>query len=171
MISTTHPYALETLMNETLFRLQKPAMDSPAELAPTGDAPGTPEYPFLGGNKKNILFVIRDPQQDYFSEQAKDAFLKTLQALKLSLEDIAVYNSVSDEASVTLQSLKAFFDPKYLVFMDYLPGDLSPFSKNNIISHQDIRIVLTDTIEASLHDLDIKKSFWSAMKQMFIQHG
>ena len=169
-IFTTNPYALESFMQETLFYI-KPSVSAPKPETIVVENT-VPNITHLGSNRKGILFIVQDQEHAYFSAPAKEAFLKTLQSLKLSLDDVAVYNSASRGAvDLSLSSLKKSFTPNTLVLMDVPFPELSDLQKNSVIHRLDMRIVQTDTIDAMLHDLGKKKQFWSTMKSMFTHNG
>ncbi|GAA4783065.1 hypothetical protein GCM10023231_08400 [Olivibacter ginsenosidimutans] len=163
-LTTKNPTALRYFMEETLYPVQitgKTETQQIAEKAPVG-------YHFLGGNSKHILFLVRNKAHAFFSPTAHEAFLKTIQALALSLEDVAVFNTSTTAERVDMDRICSFFQPKIFVVAGPISNDLGlPDYPLNTPTHQDgIKLLYTFSFEEMLTDTQKKKLFWQAIKTL-----
>lgn len=168
-ILTEHPLALETLLGDVLFKSLDPKQPS----VETQDTSQKREPVFLGSYNKRILFIVNEQSHVFFAPEDEKAFLKTLQALNLNLEDVAVLNTCNTDVS-TYEELKDTFKPREMIYLDcpntILPGT-HELTKNEIINLDQMKILHSDSFSAMLNDLEKKKQFWFSIKKMFPSHG
>lgn len=187
-LNTTNPIALRYLMSETLFSLSGDVAvseDTPGKEVITQDgialpssrldpvaagkpAEPKPEIHFLGGNKGHILFVTDSPDYEYMSPAALDAFEKVLGAVKLTLDDVALWNRQSVKQDLDWDDLTQRFAPTLLI---QLAVDLSglgvpSLTLNTAGEHQGIKVFQTSSFEAMLTDVDKKRQFWVVFKSL-----
>lgn len=156
-LQTKDPAALRMMFNETLFAIKEPTTD----LSGQSDSDMTnkkPDFAFLGQNKSGFLFVVANDQYDYMSERALDAFKKTLSALQLSEDQIALVNITNDPESI--RDCMEFFKPVKTVFLGLVPSDKSEIDLQ--------KTLLTYSFEEMLTDIQMKKDFWVQIKNFFI---
>src|SRR5690606_11606505 len=119
-LNTSNPLALQALMQETIFDIDFPilSVDDASSNMPSAKKDSSPIQKeleivlnTLGGNNKNILFVISDNDNEFLSADAEIAFMKILRALKLELNDIVMFN-YQPEASVTFEKVKERLNPR-----------------------------------------------------------
>jgi len=138
-------------MTETIFGIDE---TEPEALPDT-----EPRFSFYGGNKQNYLFLTQDTQCEWMSVAALDAFTKTLAALKLTPEDIAVLN-IEKLGEVPSQSdLIAFFNPKVVIAL----GASLPWDESG-----GIRVFKTHSFDDMLIDAEKKRVFWTTIKTLLI---
>src|SRR5690606_36226209 len=77
-----------------------------------------------GNNRKNILFLTANDDFDYFSKDAEVAFIKTLKALKLEIDDITVLNSARIPEGVSFDLVKKAFLPAHCIFLGVDPQEM-----------------------------------------------
>src|SRR5690606_40318735 len=91
---TDNPIALQALMNETLFSagfVMDNAQNSSSENLPSVNwDSSSEEFVYKGDKSAGILFILRYPDYPYFSPEAEEAFVMTIAALGLTLENVAV---------------------------------------------------------------------------------
>lgn len=165
LLNTSHPQALQYFLTETLFDV---GMDQPAVHQPDDSAPAKPpaEIAYYGKNGKNILFVVSNSAGPYFSGEAELAFLKTLQALKLDVNDVAVINVSQLEAPVVFERIRQKFEPRFCIFLgtDPVQTGLETFA-DHIWKEQDaVRFLKSYSFEEMLTDKLKKRMFWDAIK-------
>lgn len=165
LLNTSHPQALQYFLTETLFDvgMDQPAMHQPEVMAPTKPPA---EIACYGENGKNILFVVSNSAFDFFSDEAELAFLKTLQALKLDLNDVAVINVSQLEAPVFFERIRQTFKPRFCIFLGAGPVEagLETFA-DHIWKEQDaVRFLKSHSFEEMLTDKLKKRMFWDAIK-------
>lgn len=186
---TTNPVALRYLMSETIFNLQgedqltiKSDIESekPARLEDRMEAQSKDEVDKTvskavvseeadlkrwGDHKKGILFLIRNTEHEYFSIEAKDAFLKTLSALNLTLEDIAVINLAQVEIEV--KEILNRFKVSCCIFSE-IESQTNTSYYNNWNERQGLKFLYTHDFEEMLTDSAKKRVFWNAIKEIKI---
>src|SRR5690554_3378608 len=170
---TQNPIALRFLMSETIFSsaaeistienslphtsLQTDPQKSDLSLSENKDT----EFLFWGANEKNILFLIENPNEDYFSEEAEDAFLKTLAAMKLSLQDVAVFNR--GKAEYSLSEIHEKLQPKICIYCNG-ENERNQDAFNTLIEANGISSLTTYSFEEMLVDTQKKPNVWNCIK-------
>lgn len=158
-LTTRNALAIQQLMNDTLFKDRGEEEDLNIE-----------EYfqplKFWGGNQERVLFLLSNPEQDYFTEEAKDAFLKTMTALKLSIEDVAVVNN-GNVRKLSFEEICRLLTPRICVFLGKDTwGDNIPL--HEIFQRNDMAMINTYSFEEMLNDDEKKRAFWKAIKAVGI---
>lgn len=155
---TKNPIAIRQLMSEAIFSL-------PEEAEVLTNLVNEQEEPliFFGENHKNIVFFVRNSSFDYFSGEAEDAFLKTLSALKLTLNDVAVVNL--EKTNAVFENIKAHLSPKFCI---YCEGEKANFEDafNVFIEKKEMQVLYTHSFEEMLTATDKKRTFWNAIKEI-----
>lgn len=165
-INTTDPVALRYLMTEAVFNVEDGAITAGVE-APQ-EAPQTevvrkpdqaPQFPFYGKNKREYLFLTDEKQHEWMSEPAMDAFVKTLAALKLTADDVAVLNLAKLKEPPLIDHLTLVFKPKVVV---NLGTSLAwPEQDGMTVFH-------TSAFDVMLADAEKKRVFWTTIKTLLI---
>lgn len=163
-LNTRDPAVLSYFMDETLYDFgaieRKPTSHLPEQVPMAVN--------FLGKNEKNILFLIENHQDDYFSAAAYNAFAKTITALGLTLDDVAVLNITALKTEINFAALTTFFKPKKIVLAGSSPNklNLSDVSLNTPVNKNGIKTLYTFSFEEMLTDMDKKKLFWHCVKTL-----
>src|SRR5690606_25579506 len=92
---------------------EKPTIASEPESAKSEQA--APSFIFLGKNERNYLFLTDEQQHEWMPEAAMEAFVKTLAALKLTVNDVAVLNLAKLAVAPPIDQLARFFNPRVVV--------------------------------------------------------
>jgi len=161
-LNTTNPIALHHLLDDTLYGFETKEVPTPQA------TDNTTTFDFLGENKQHILYLIEHDQCPYFSSPAQDAFIKTIQALGLTLADVAVLNIHSLSTPFRLEHVISFFKPAKLILAGPHPQSikLPAFTLNMQALHQGIKILYTHSFEEMLSDTQKKKAFWLSVKTL-----
>lgn len=163
-LNTNNPFALRYLMDDTLFAFE---FDAPINL----DQPTRTthlSFSHLGANKNRILYLIENEAENYFSPAALDAFSKTLNALGLSLEDVAVLNLGQVKEDLVFEDLCAFFNPHKVIFAGASPIKMGvkDLAMNVASTQETVKLLYTYSFEEMLLDTTKKKLFWQAVKTL-----
>lgn len=136
------------------------------ELSPAEKPPA--EIPYFGKNAKNILFVVSNKDGLFFSKEAELAFLKTMQALKLDLSDVAVINLQQLEQPVFFERIRKKFEPVSCIFLGCEPAEagLQAFADHLWKEEGGVRYLKSYGFEEMLTDKQKKRMFWDAIKLM-----
>lgn len=165
-INTADPIALRYLMTETIFGVEARSIseagetpkESP-EAESTSKLEPTPHFPFYGKNKRKYLFLIEEQRHEWMSEAAMDAFIKTLAALKLAGDDVALLNLAKLVAPPSVDQLTLFFKPRVVVNLGTSFG----------WSDQDgATLVQTYSFDEMLADAEKKRLFWTKIKTLMV---
>lgn len=173
---THNPAALQALMSETIFTTGADDLQrTPGEVSVSetsvltgavNDAVTAEEFIYQGDKSTGILFILRYPAYPYFSPQAEEAFVKTIGALKLTLENVAVVNLANPHNPNDFKRIMTFFEPKKITLLGVEPASLHlPAIGHNAYMKGRIATVFnTFSFEEMFADVDKKKLFWNEFK-------
>ncbi len=172
-INTSDPIALRYLMSETIFVSDM----EEAGVSATDDVPGAQvkehpkeerEFVFYGQNKSNYLFLTHEKQFQFMSDAALEAFTKTLAALKLASDDVAVLNLAIGSPAPRKDAILSFFKPKAMVFLGVAPEtvqlDIVPLQ--TVAQCDGVTVFHTCTFDEMLTDGEKKRIFWTTLKTL-----
>lgn len=165
LLNTSNPRALLYFLTETLFDV---GMDLPLPSESVASHPAKPavEISFFGGNEKNILFVVANQDDLFFSREAELAFLKTMNALNLDLNDVAVINLHKLDRPVFFERIRKKFLPKSCIFLGSEPAEagLNAMAAHLWKEENGVRLLKSYAFEEMLTDKQKKRMFWDAIK-------
>ncbi|QNL51271.1 hypothetical protein H8S90_06765 [Olivibacter sp. SDN3] len=166
-LNTTDPVVLGYLMDDLIYTFQTNETSNVPSIDTISNKPIT-GYTFLGENKQHILYLIEDQQYEYFSEKALDAFSKTVQALNLSMVDVAVMNVARQSTEITFEKIVHFFNPQKIIFSGPSPDQygLPQLPLNQAAKEKNIHMLYTYTFEEMLQEINKKKTFWMQVKNL-----
>lgn len=166
-LKTNNPIALQTLMSETLFadkeKLKEGSVSSTGSVA---EDRGVEEFIYQGDKSTGILFILRYPSHPYFSPEAEDAFVKTLGALRLSLERVAVVNLANAHNPNDFKRIMQFFQPTKITLLGVEPASLKlpEIGHNSYMKGRIATVFNTFSFEEMFADLQKKRLFWNEFK-------
>lgn len=162
---TQNPIALSVLMSESLFNIEEcnTNFDHSVIAPPRSSQKAQDKVIAWGGNKEKVLFIVNSSVNSYFNEKEKDAFLKTLNALKLDIQDVAVINRSNVLAFE--EKIKEQFQPRSCIYCEGL-NEENKETFNNIITIEGIKTLYTFSFGEMLKDNNKKRSFWNAIKNI-----
>lgn len=175
-LHSNDPLALQALMSETLFSsglAQAAGEEAISEVQTTvppvlTSASSQEEFVFQGGFAKSMLFIIDDAQHAYMSAGAYEAFLKTLAALAIPLEDIALLNLATAGNGYDFKRIMVGLQPLKIILLGVDPSRLQlpaiPF--NTFQRGKKASVFNTFSFEEMLGDITKKKAFWAAFKNL-----
>ncbi len=162
-IHTVDPIALRYLMTETIFGVEdgKGSMADeavePMDISVGHKPAPKPQFPYNGQNKRNYLFLTDEKQYEWMSGAAMDAFVKTLGALKLAVDDVAVVNLAKLASSPSVTDLAIFFNPRVVVNL----------GTSFVWPQQDgVTVFHTHAFDDLLVDTEKKQIFWTTIKRL-----
>ncbi|MCL7988142.1 hypothetical protein M8998_09360 [Sphingobacterium sp. lm-10] len=177
---TNNPIALNALMSETLFSVDFTAeqeasnsfQQAEAQQFSTPPAGITPvivpeEFIYQGSVEKQILFILRYPDYDYFSPGAQDAFERILSAVDLRMEDVAVVNLANAHNPNDFKRIMQFFQPTRITLLGVEPSSLvlPPIPHNAYMKGRVATVFNTYSFEEMFTNVEKKKSFWLEFKK------
>lgn len=160
-LHTVDPTALRYLMTETIFGIDEPMTDSSDRhsAAPSAAPSVSLQFSYYGANKRNYLFLTHEPQHEWMSAAALDAFTKTLAALKLSMDDIALLNVGKLSKIPAKTDLITFFKSRIVVALGV------PLSWDE---SDGLTVFKTYSFDEMLVDAEKKRLFWATIKTLLV---
>jgi hypothetical protein len=171
---TDNPIALQALMNETLFStgfamedVQSQSLDENS--AVNWDSPGE-EFVYKGNKTTGVLFILRYPSYPYFSPAAEEAFIKTIAALQLTPENVAVVNLANPQNPNDFKRIMEFFRPKKITLLGVEPTSLKlpEIAHNSYMKGRIATVFNTFSFEEMFADVNKKKLFWGEFKTFIV---
>jgi len=171
---TDNPIALQALMNETLFStgfamedVQSQSVDENS--AVSWDSSGE-EFVYKGDKTTGVLFILRYPSYPYFSPAAEEAFIKTIGALQLTPENVAVVNLANPQNPNDFKRIMEFFTPKKITLLGVEPASLKlpEIAHNSYMKGRIATVFNTFSFEEMFADVNKKKLFWGEFKTFIV---
>ncbi|MEO6843703.1 MAG: hypothetical protein ABI184_00950 [Ginsengibacter sp.] len=123
----------------------------------------------LGGNKKNILFLVTDSQNKFLPDEQMDLLSNLISACKLTMADIALVNYY--DISLNYLQLSGHFQSKKVLMFGIETSALQlPFT----IPHFQIQpfleqlYVTAPPLNHFLNNKDLKKELWTCLQKLFL---
>lgn len=175
-LHTNDPVALRYLMSETIFDIEEGEESAVAFEATESAAEIDLNLTYLGKNQSGFLFVFQDltrPDQHSLVEQEMEAFEKTLGAMQLSLDHIALFNLASIASRQTsFADVLTFFDARKVILLGTQlsiaeQGSLLPALNLHEVAQQGtVEYLHTFSFAEMMNDTDKKRLFWTSLKAM-----
>ena len=178
-LKTDHPVALQALLSEVLFTQGMSLPDAAVEevsekvnstqadevnMPPVGQS--VEEFIYQGDKSTGILFILRYPDFPYFSPQAEEAFVKTIGALKLTKDNVAIVNLANTHNPNDFKRIMTFFEPKKITLLGVEPASLKlpEIAHNSYMKGRIATVFNTFSFEEMFADVQKKKLFWGEFK-------
>ncbi len=128
------------------------------------------EFIYQGNKDQGILFILRYEQYPYFSPAALEAFEKTIGALKLTKETVAVVNLANTHNPNDFKRIMQFFEPTKIVLLGVEPASLKlpSIEHNSYMKGRIATVFNTFSFEEMFADINKKKLFWNEFKTFIV---
>lgn len=167
-LTTNNPIALQALLSETLFvsKETETGLSSQPPVADDTSALETQEFIYQGDKSTGILFILRYPDFPYFSPQAEEAFVKTIGALQLTKENVAVVNLANPHNPNDFKRIMQFFQPTKITLLGVEPISLKlpEIAHNSYMKGRIATVFNTFSFEEMFADVQKKRLFWNEFK-------
>lgn len=123
----------------------------------------------LGGNQKQILFLVNDSQNKFLPDNEMDLLSNLISACKLSMEDIALVNHYN--TFVNYHQLTENFQSKKILMFGITTSDLElPFSIPffQIQPFQQQLYMTAPPLNDFLNNKNLKKDLWISLQKLFL---
>lgn len=166
---TDNPIALQALMSETIFSTGFEVSDTPINPSSSTNVPfdsSAEEFVYQGDKSTGILFILRYPDYPYFSPEAEEAFIKTIGALGLTPQNVAVVNLANPQNPNDFKKIMTFFTPKKITLLGVEPKSLvlPEIAHNSYMKGRIATVFNTFSFEEMFADVNKKKLFWGEFK-------
>jgi len=168
-LRTDNAIALQALMSETIFMHGMdagPVASSVGEVLEERQNKPSEEFIYQGNKSTGVLFILRYPDYPYFSPAAEDAFVKTLGALGLSLDNVAVVNLANTHNPNDFKRIMQFFEPTKITLLGVEPISLKlpEIAHNSYMKGRIATVFNTFSFEEMFADVQKKRLFWNEFK-------
>lgn len=159
-----NPRFLSLFLNESVY-----IVDEPEPLEST--EPELPEIQYKGQNKQKILIMVYDEKEEFLSEKDEAFLLKVLQAVQLTINDIALVNCQNLEDPANNFTALNNISYKTLISFGEIPEAL-PFSKYlvkyQLNTDEQNRVYLqADALKDIARDRTKKQLLWKNLQEIF----
>ncbi|MCA5004577.1 hypothetical protein [Sphingobacterium bovistauri] len=169
---TDNPIALQALMNETLFStgfaIDESQSNSFKEDSVINWDSSAEEFVYKGDKSTGVLFILRYPSFPYFSPAAEEAFIKTIGALQLTPQNVAIVNLANPQNPNDFKRIMTFFEPKKITLLGVEPASLKlpEIAHNSYMKGRVATVFNTFSFEEMFADVNKKKLFWGEFKTL-----
>jgi len=124
-------------------------------------------FKFLGGNKKSVLILVNDNQNDVSTDQGRELLRKIVKAIDLGTPDFALLN-YSNYNGTDFVELHRFFKPAIMLSFGVAFADLklNLTWQNEIIVHETTRIIFAPNLHHLDSDILAKKTLWGHLQKI-----
>lgn len=146
--------------------LVKPEITLPKEHIPAAPEKIT-EFKFLGNNKRNILILVNDEENDVSDEKGRELLRKIVKSVNLTANDFALLN-YSKYGSVDFKQLQAHFS-SVIVFAFGVSAKqlgLTDHPENKMVLEGSVKLIFSAELRKLEEDQNGKKVLWGSLKQL-----
>lgn len=172
---TNNLIAIQTLMSETIFSIEKEvtSVSNPENTTietPQDEQNSIEEFIYQGDKSTGVLFILRYPDFPYFSPEAADAFSKTIGAMQLTTDNVAVMNLANPHNPPVWKRIMDFFQPKKIILLGVDPQSLQlpAIAHNSYLKGRIATVFHTFSFEEMFADVEKKKLFWGEFKVFIV---
>lgn len=122
--------------------------------------------PHQGSFNKKILIAVKDNDNEFISDTDLDFLLKILGAVKLTIDDVAIINTLKNE--IELSDLKNWAASHYLGFTgEHISQQGSDFYTPTVMA--EINCLSCNKLSEIAADKSKKQQLWTALQQLFLK--
>jgi len=124
-------------------------------------------FKFLGGNKKSVLILVNDSDNEVSTLEGRELLRKIVKAIDLSAPDFALVNYANYQ-DVDFIGLHQFFKPQLMLSFGVEPQHLklNLTWAGEIILHETTRIIFAPNLHPLDSDIVAKKSLWANLQKI-----
>lgn len=160
------------IVNEPGVQADMPVVNLPAasvSVAPVQveEVQKSIEFKFLGSNKRNVLILVNDPENEVSDEKGRELLRKIVKSVNLSAADFALLNYAA-YPDVKFEQFKAFFSPALVFAFGVSPAQLAlpDHARNTIVEEGQIRLIFSTELKALDQDAATKKALWGSLQKL-----
>jgi hypothetical protein len=123
---------------------------------------------YLGKNAQQIAILVKEPLAPYINDASLAFLTKVLQAVNLSLGDVAILNA--QHQPISFEQLNAALKAKKVLLFNIPTHELGlpiVFPHFQVQSHAGCAYLCAPSLSQIETDVATKKQFWAALQKMF----
>ncbi len=128
------------------------------------------DIPFLGGNEKNILILVHDPQSVHLNEPDLQFLTKVLTQCNITLADVSIINTAT-ATSIDFKKITDHFKPNHVIGFGMTSQNHLQFPflfKNySVLFNNEISFLFAKDLHSLQDDKAEKKELWICLKKLF----
>ena len=128
------------------------------------------DFKFLGGNKRNILILVNDNENDVSDESGRELLRKILKSINLVTADFALLNYAKYQGA-DFSELSDFFKSS-LIFsfgVEPLQLGLTDYPSNKIVVEGAVRLIFSHELRKLDANIPVKKALWAILQNLTIE--
>lgn len=125
------------------------------------------EFKHLGGNQKNVLILVNDPDAEVSTGRGRELLRNMVKAIQLSAADFALVN-YAGYTGTSLSELSTFFSSRLVLVFGVSPGALGLNGQADYTLHQwqGMQLIFAAGLDQLAEDQQGKKDLWKCFKQL-----
>ncbi len=127
------------------------------------------EIEFLGGNEKNITFIVRNKENKFLNDNELKFLSGLITACEITMGDISIVN-LSHNKDVNYNVLTSHLRSQKILCFDVSATDIDlPFNIPyfQVQAFQEIQYIFCPGLEQLQNDVDSKKQLWASLQKIF----
>lgn len=126
-----------------------------------------PEFKFLGNNKRSILILVNDHENDVSDEKGRELLRKIVKSVNLTADDFALLN-YSGYPNVSFNQLQARFSSVIVFAFGVSPKHLglNDHPENIMVTEGAVKLIFSAELRKLEEDQNSKKVLWGSLKQL-----
>ncbi|HKG07496.1 MAG TPA: hypothetical protein VKB19_13595 [Pedobacter sp.] len=137
------------------------------EPEPVSLAAARPEFKFLGNNKRNILILVNDEQNEVSDEKGRELLRKIVKSMNLTANDFALLN-YANYKSTSLAQLNTHFSCTLVFAFGVTPLHLglNDHPENTVVNEGAVKLIFSAELKTLEADQQAKKVLWGSLQQL-----
>jgi hypothetical protein len=130
---------------------------------------GQGKFAWMGGRAKPILIVVNNEKNAYLSKEDLPFFTRMLNACKLTLDEVALFNLAAHPA-LNQEEWLSFFAPRIVLCFGLSPTQLGlpvDFPLYQLQALKGCTFMHSAPFEKLASDLEERKQCWNSLKRLF----
>ncbi|TDG35198.1 hypothetical protein EZJ43_14970 [Pedobacter changchengzhani] len=127
----------------------------------------TRNFKHLGGNKKSVLILVNDADNDVSTEEGKTLLRNIVKAINLTTPDFALVN-YAQYKDADFTEFHAFYKPTLMLAFGVSVTDLKLAVSwaNEMLVYQKTRMIFAPNLHQLDADIEAKKLLWGNLKKV-----
>lgn len=127
------------------------------------------DFKFLGGNKRNILILVNDGENDVSDEHGRELLRKIVKSINLVTADFALVNYAQYKGT-SFDELNQFFNSTLVFSFGVEPQHLglNIHPSNAIVMEGVVRMIFSHELRKLNADITVKKALWGILQKITI---
>ncbi|MBE9599120.1 hypothetical protein [Pedobacter sp. MC2016-24] len=124
-------------------------------------------FKFLGSNKRNVLILVNDSQNEVSDEKGRELLRKIVKSVNLSAADFALVNYAA-YPDVKFEQFQSYFSPALVFAFGVSPLQLAlpDQARNAIVQQGQVRLIFSTELKALDQDAATKKALWGSLQKL-----